>query len=214
MTSRSLAVTDDGAQETWTPAELKALRTAGFTAPKRYLDLLYHVARTSGLDPLRKHLYMVEDHRDGWAVRTTVAGLLTAARRATNATGGTLAITAPQWGDRDGQWHDLWASSEPPVAARVTVVRDGHPFEAVALFAEYAVFTDNGLNDTWSKRPAGQLAKCAKAIALRDAYPDELSGLYTDDELAHASHPVTVVTGETTTAGGSGHLDSLLAEDD
>lgn len=214
MTSRALAVTDDGRQETWTDAELKALRTAGFNAPKRYLDLLYHVARTSGLDPLRKHLYMVQD-RDGWAVRTTIAGLLTAARRATNATGGTLAITAPSWGDRDGQWHDLWGPGDPPVAARVTVVRDGHTFEAVALFAEYAVFTEAGLNETWSKRPAGQLAKCAKAIALRDAFPDELSGLYTDDELAHDAHPVTVVAaGDTTTGPKAGHLNALLAEDD
>lgn len=214
MTGRALAVTDDGRQETWTDAELKALRTAGFTAPKRYMDLLYHVARTSGLDPLRKHLYMVEDSRDGWAVRTTVAGLLTAARRATNATKGTLAITAPTWGDRDGQWHDLWTPGDPPVAARVTVVRDGHTFEAVALFAEYAVYNDAGLNDTWSRRGASQLAKCAKAMALRDAFPDELSGLYTDDELAHDSQPVTVVAAGDSDGPKPGHLDALLAEDD
>lgn len=38
-------------------------------------------------------------------------------------------------------------------------------------------------NSMWSKRPKGQLIKCAEAAALRMAFPEDLSGTYVEDEL-------------------------------
>lgn len=211
--SKSLAVA--GEQETWTSAQVRALRAAGFDCPKPTLDLLFHVAKTSGLDPFRGALYMQQNERGEWQVRTTIHGLLAAARDAVTRHDQSLAISAPEWAGEDGLWHALWLGPGHPAAARVTVHRAGQPFTGVALYAESVVLDDETgrPNRTWTRRGASQLAKVAKAAALRDACPVELSGLYTDDEFRGDTIPGALVDATVTEPGQRSALDRLLEED-
>jgi hypothetical protein len=101
--------------------------------------------------------------------------------------------TAPQWCGQDGEWRDVWLSSEPPAAARVGVWREGfrEPLVRSANFRSYAQ-----QSPLWRNMPEVMLLKCAEALALRAAFPNQLGGVYTTDEMEQAGgNPVTVVEG-------------------
>lgn len=55
------------------------------------------------------------------------------------------------------------------------------PFSAKVRFSEY----NTGYNN-WKTMPETMIAKVTEAHALRKAFPQELSGIYTDDEMARA----------------------------
>jgi len=77
----------------------------------------------------------------------------------------------------------------PHFAATVSVYRLVHgqryPFTACARWAEYV--PDQAF--MWSKMPHTMLGKCAEALALRKAFPKQLAGLYTHDELEQSEKP-------------------------
>lgn len=53
-------------------------------------------------------------------------------------------------------------------------------FSAIAYMDEY--MPTDGKNAMWNSRPKGMLSKCAESLALRKAFPLELSNVYTEDE--------------------------------
>lgn len=84
-----------------------------------------------------------------------------------------------------------------PVVCRVRVYRSDwqRPAVGVAYLSEFAQRKkDGGYTQMWAEKPRIMLAKCAEAIALRKAFPDDLSGVTTPDELpevaAHMDQPV------------------------
>lgn len=91
-----------------------------------------------------------------------------------------------------------WAGADEPsfeygddgavVKATATVYRMVQgvrcPFTGVARMAEYR--PPSGQDRMWTKMPHGQLAKCARAQAIRLAFPLELGGVYSTEEMAQA----------------------------
>lgn len=76
-----------------------------------------------------------------------------------------------------------------PWAAKVGVKRAGfdEPQYEIARFWAYAqTYKDDNkvkLNSTWTTRGPEQLVKCCKAAAVRGAFPEELGGLFLEEEL-------------------------------
>lgn len=180
----------DGEQDFWNQKQIAALRQLGVDgASNGDLAVYHHVCQRTGLDPFARQIYMIK--RDGkQTIQTGIDGFRLVARRAVDKGNETLSISAPEWCDAEGNWTDVWLAEYPPSAARVTVLRDGHEFPAVALWREYAqTKRDGDLTAMWASRPAGQLAKCAEALALRKAFPQDLSGVYSTDEMPREDAP-------------------------
>ena len=59
------------------------------------------------------------------------------------------------------------------------------PFTATARWEQY--FPGEYLGAMWRRMPHLMLGKCAEALALRKAFPAELSGLYTAEEMQQAA---------------------------
>ena len=58
------------------------------------------------------------------------------------------------------------------------------PIEAVVSFDEYVGTTKDGtINSQWSKKPATMIRKVALVQALREAFPEDLGGLYASEEV-------------------------------
>ena len=141
------------------------------------------VCKHRSLDPWAKQVHCII--RGGkMTIQTAIDGFRVIAERSGKYQG----QTPPQWCGPDGKWCEVWLSTQPPAAARIGVFRAGwkEPCWGIARFASYS----QG-NDMWRKMGDNQLAKCAEALALRKAFPEDLSGIYTDDEMAQADVVVT-----------------------
>jgi len=198
-TGGALAVRADQTQ--WTPEQAAVLRQSGIKDQVTAAELsgFLHLCQRTGLDPFSRQIYLIgryskKDGRDVYTPQTGIDGYRVIAQRVTAQTGGTYGYEDTVWCDPSGRWRDVWLADEPPAAAKVTVIRNGHRFSAVATFREYVqTFPDGNPKGLWAKMPAGQIAKCAEALALRKAFPHDLAGVYTAEEMAQADNPETVV---------------------
>lgn len=188
-----------GDQLDWTEPQRAALAQIGIDkAPPGDQQVFLHVAQRVGLDPFAKQIYLIgrkDDEAPGgkkWTIQTAIDGFRVFSERHHEYAGDLGA----EWCGEDGVWRDVWTGKEPPVAARFTVLRRDreHPITAVAHYSEYVVTKFNGQpNHIWKTKPAGQIAKCAEALARRRAFPQDLASVYTDDEMGHVDNPPPVI---------------------
>lgn len=137
------------------------------------IEYFIGVCQRTGLDPFQRQIYAIR-RKDNGAEKMTIQTGIDGYRLIADRT-------------------DRYAGSDEPVhhyddagnlmRSVVTVwkivggVRGS--FTASALWSEY----QQPNNKMWVKMPCTMLAKCAEALALRKAFPADLSGLYTTEEM-------------------------------
>ena len=135
------------------------------------LKLFLYQAQRTGLDPLTRQIYCI--HRGGkMTIQTSIDGFRVIAERS---------------GEYAGQDEPIYTEDNNKlISCKITVYKFRgdvrYPASVgVAYLSEYAQTTP-----IWNKMPRVMLAKVAEALALRKAFPQDLSGLYTGDEIADA----------------------------
>lgn len=180
----------------WSEHQIAVLRSAGIDEDVTQPELMafLHTCQRTGLDPFARQIYLVgrwdsKKTRKVYTPQTSIDGYRVVGQRTCVRTHVALSYEDTLWCGTDGAWTDVWLSSEPPTAAKVALHRGEGRFSAVALWSEYVPLKDGKPMGLWSKMPAVMVAKCAEALALRKAFPNDLSGIYTAEEMAQDSGP-------------------------
>lgn len=177
-------------------------------------QMFAHICKKTGLDPFMKQVFPVKRwdaklKREVMTIQTSIDGYRLLADRTgryapgreptfvLKADGSLLSATAyVKKQTADGTWHEI---------------------AATAFYDEYCQkFMDKGTGEMkatkfWADMPHSQTAKCAEALALRKAFPAEMSGIYTKEEMQQSE---TVEAPSISVAAVSVERPSVLEEED
>lgn len=183
MTSASLSNLDEDRRKLWKETFCKG-------ATDLELDLFIAVCARTGLNPENRQIWAIKQWdkslgREVLRAQTSVDGFRVVAERSGKYAG----QIGPFWCDQDGVWVDVWLKSHPPAAAKVGILKTDwkEPLWSIARWDSFAARDKAGnITNFWAKMPDLMLAKVAESHGLRRAFPNDLSGIYTKEEMDQA----------------------------
>lgn len=162
-------------------------------ATENELNLFLYVCKKTNLDPFTRQIYSIarktwNKDKKAYDVKRTIQISIDGSRAIAARTGELAGIEDAQFDVED---------AKHPNKATVTVYRliggAARPFTASARWDEYVQTTDEYVNGSktgnkipsamWAKMPYLMLGKVAESLALRKAFPNDLSGIYTNEEM-------------------------------
>lgn len=181
-------------------------------ASDKELQLFLYQSKKTGLDPLARQIYFIKrktakkqkqpngswttTYEEKATIQASIDGLRVVAERSQDYAGqdeprfeGELEIKKTEGYGQNART----VTKKVPEKCVVTVYRfdkKGTRFAAahgVAYWEEYCPDVNQAF--MWYKMPHTMLAKVAEALALRKAFPQDLSGLYTQEEMEQADNP-------------------------
>ena len=170
-------------------------------------DWFMHICKHTRLDPLRRQIYAFVFHANDAKRRqmvpvVAIGGLRSIAARTGNYRPDIQAARV-ECGEKDSDTNPTGL-----MRAEVTVFKHSHgewfPVVGEAYWDEFAPIVDewegrgddrrktgrrklDTKKDGWVRMPRLMLAKCAEAMALRKAWPDDFSDLYEESEIDRAT---------------------------
>lgn len=156
------------------------------------LQLFIHACKRCGLDPFMKQIHAVKRwdsnaHREVMSIQTGIDGYRLIAER----TGRYVP------GRETTYQYDSNGSLTSATAYIKKLAGDGswHEVSATAFWSEYVASKKDGTpTNMWATKPHVMLGKCAEALVLRKAFPADLSGIYTAEEMEQASNTPSTIS--------------------
>lgn len=140
-------------------------------------SVFLHICKRTGLDPFSRQIYAIP-RGNQMTIQTSIDGYRLIAERT-----GKYAPGREATYEVDPEGKLISATS---FVKKMTADGSWHEVGATAYWSEYCQSFGGKPSQFWSKMPRLMLAKCAESLALRRAFPSELSGIYTEDEMKQA----------------------------
>lgn len=171
---------------TFTDNELKLIRKSNDRLDDAEFSAFITAAKRYGLNPLANQIYTQVRQTKARGKSVTTVVQIDGYRLLADRTGQLAGNDDPVF-----THEECMNSDDMDIKATVTVHKmvDGEPrpFTASARWKQYCPSPPGDF--MWRKMPHLMLGKCAEALALRKAFPAELSGIYTHEEMEQAASP-------------------------
>lgn len=167
-----------GDQIIFTPKHLELIKNQiAKDATQEEYDLFIMMARRTRLDPLLKQLYFIKyKGKNGNPDKVSYVTSIDSYRIIAHRTGDFAGVDLPIFDyDKSGK------ITHAAITVYKLVQGQKFGFSAKVKFSEY-----NTNQNQWISKPETMIAKVAEAHALRKAFPQDLSGIYTTDEMEQA----------------------------
>lgn len=137
--------------------------------------LFIEMARSLGLDPKKREIYFVKYGHGEKAKFSIIVGI-DGYRKIAERSGRYMPGKEPSFSYKN---NNLFSATS--YVKKLGPDKQWHEIGATAILSEY-----DAKQGQWPKMPHAMLAKCAESLALRRAFPSEMAGTYTEDEMAQS----------------------------
>lgn len=163
------------------------------------VNYFVHLCRGQGLNPFLKEIYLIKFGQQPATFVVSKEAFLKRAEANPQYDGSESGIIVL---NKEGELIErkggfFLKDSEQVVGGWAKVYRKDrkYPSDVQVTFEEYAGRTKDGnLNSNWANRPATMIKKVALVQALREAFPNDLNNLYTEEEQGDIQMPMVDTT--------------------
>ena len=151
------------------------------------------------LNPLIKEAYLIKFGNQPATIVTGKDAILKRAMRNPAYAGqqAGVIIYRAETGEFENRMGSLVMKGEQLVGGWAKVYVKGYqvPIESAVSYDEYVGLKNDGtVNGQWAKKPATMIRKVALTQALREAFPEDLGGLYAPEEMGDAAATIEADT--------------------